>query len=104
MFIVHPYVRFNCTSEGHVHDGSCAAIGSVLTSHTMTPTPLQTRWGSFELVLAAKLLLREALLEPTNAYFVMVSESDVPLYPPAVVYRQILSEGRSRIDACGQEV
>ena len=55
-------------------------------------------------MLAAKLLLREALLEPTNAYFAMVSESDVPLYPPAVVYRQIIAEGRSRIDACGQEV
>lgn len=64
----------------------------------------QTRWGSFELVLAAKLLLREALLEPTNAFFVMVSESDVPLYPPSVVYRQITAEGRSRIDACGIEV
>lgn len=33
----------------------------------------------------------------------LLSESDVPLYPPSLIYQQIMHEQLSRIDACGNE-
>jgi len=41
-----------------------------------------------------------ALEEPLNQRFVLLSESDIPLYPPAVVWLQLMSEQKSRIHAC----
>ena len=41
-----------------------------------------------------------ALEEPLNQRFVLLSESDIPLYPPAVVWLQFMSERKSRIHAC----
>ena len=41
-----------------------------------------------------------ALEEPLNQRFVLLSESDIPLYPPAVVWLQLMSERKSRIHAC----
>jgi len=33
----------------------------------------------------------------------MLSESCVPLYPPAVVYQQLMWEKKSRINACDSD-
>lgn len=33
----------------------------------------------------------------------MLSESCAPLYPPAVVYQQLMYERRSRINACDSD-
>ena len=35
-----------------------------------------------------------------NKKFVLISESDVPLYPPQVFYMQLMMERTSRINAC----
>ncbi len=51
-------------------------------------------------LVAQVLLLRAGLADPLNQRFVMLSESCVPLYPPATVYWQLLSERRSRINTC----
>ena len=45
-------------------------------------------------------MLVAALGEHDNQRFVLLSESCVPLYPAATVWAQLLSEQRSRIDAC----
>lgn len=45
----------------------------------------------------------QALLNEDNAKFALVGDSSVPLYPPATVYAQMLSEGRSRLHACAQK-
>ncbi len=50
--------------------------------------PAQTRWGTSTLTIAFKLLLKEALTEPSNQRFVLLDESAVPLYPAAAVYLQ----------------
>ena len=47
-------------------------------------------------------MLREALKEPRNQRFLMLSDSGVPLYPPTVVWQQLMSESKSRIDACNR--
>ena len=66
----------------------------------MTPWSAQTRWGSSTLTVAFKLLLKTALLEPSNQRFVLLDESAVPLYPAAAVYLQLMGETKSRVAAC----
>lgn len=49
---------------------------------------------------AIRALLRAALAAPHNQQFLLLSESEVPLYPAAVVWRQLIGEDQSRINAC----
>jgi hypothetical protein len=49
---------------------------------------------------AARLLLRAALIDPLNLWFVLLSESTIPLVPAPLVWAQLLSERHSRVDAC----
>ena len=49
---------------------------------------------------AERRLLRAALQDPRNQRFVLLSESCAPLYPPHVIYLQLLGEARSRLNAC----
>lgn len=46
---------------------------------------------------------REALKDKLNQRFIMLSESCAPLYPPAVVYQQLMYERKSRINACDSD-
>jgi len=69
---------------------------------TSTPCGAQTWWGSPRVSIAERLLLREALKEPRNQRFLLLSDSDVPLYPPTVVWQQLMGEGKSRIDGCNR--
>ena len=61
---------------------------------------LQTAWGSPNNSVAERLMLREALKEPRNQLFVLLSDSGVPLYPPTAVYQHLMGISKSRIDAC----
>lgn len=45
-------------------------------------------------------LLREALKDPLNKRFVLLSETCNPLLPAATVYAQLMAESKSRINAC----
>jgi len=49
---------------------------------------------------ATRVLMSEAYRDPDNEWFVLLSESDVPLYDPFTFYRQLMSEPRSRVNAC----
>ena len=49
---------------------------------------------------ASRLLLRAALETPHNQQFLLLSEACVPLYPAQVVWQQLASEQRSRVNAC----
>lgn len=60
----------------------------------------QTRWGTHSLTIAIRALLKEALNDAQNQRFVLLSEWDIPLYPPRVVYLQLMAEYASRINAC----
>ena len=52
------------------------------------------------MVEAMRLLLSAALKNPLNQRFAFMDETTVPLYPPTVVYQQMMKEGVSRVDAC----
>ena len=60
----------------------------------------QTRWGTHSLTTSIRALLKEAVNDVQNQRFVLLSEWDIPLYPPRVVYLQLMAEQASRIDAC----
>ena len=51
-------------------------------------------------VEAEKLLLAQALSDPLNSRFVLLSETCVPLYPAPLVWAQLQGETRSRLNAC----
>ena len=57
-------------------------------------------WGTFALVDATRALMRAALQDSANQKLVLLSESGIPLYPPDTLYAQLMSEPRSRINAC----
>jgi hypothetical protein len=49
---------------------------------------------------AELVLLAAALQDPLNTKFLLVSDSSLPLYPPQLLWAQLMSEPVSRIDAC----
>ena len=51
---------------------------------------------------AEKLLLAQALSDPLNSRFMLLSETCVPLYPAPLVWAQLQGETRSRLNACHQ--
>ena len=61
---------------------------------------IETRWGDFSLTAATKALLKAAVANPLNQRFVLISESDIPLYDPLTFYMQLMSEETSRVSAC----
>ena len=68
------------------------------------PVHIKASWGGFELVDIAKALFGAALQDPANQKMVLLSESCLPLYPPTLTYAQLISEPKSRINACSNEV
>lgn len=63
---------------------------------------VRTVWGTHTLIDATRALMAAALTNPRAAKFVLLSESDIPLYSPLTVYAQLMSEPRSRINACNK--
>eukprot|EP00887_Chlorella_sp_A99_P002199 scaffold21.g2199.t1 len=76
--------------------------GSVFENRTLG-CRINPEWGSHDLVEAQRLLYRAALEDPLNSRFLLISESDVPLYPASLIWAQLMSENRSRIDSCTAE-
>ena len=66
----------------------------------MTSDALQVRWGEHSMVEALRALLRAALEDPANQRFQLLCEHTLPLQPPLLVYAQLMSEPRSRVNAC----
>ncbi len=52
---------------------------------------------------AERALLAAALSDPLNQRFVLLSDSCLPLYPPATIYLQLVAEQRSRVNACSNK-
>jgi hypothetical protein len=65
-------------------------FGSRLIKHRVAPA-----WGGPLLVVAARHLLWQAFRDPSNQRFLLLSESDVPLWHPLVTWRQLTSLDQS---------
>lgn len=61
---------------------------------------VKTSWGAHTLVEATRHLMWEAFKDPLNTRFLLLSESDIPLYDPLTMWQQLQSERRSRLDTC----
>lgn len=57
-------------------------------------------WGTHSLIDGLRALLAAALTNPRAVKFVLISESDIPLYSPLVLYKQLVGERLSRLNAC----
>ncbi|KAL4426018.1 hypothetical protein ABPG75_010034 [Micractinium tetrahymenae] len=66
----------------------------------LIPRRIPTGWGDISLVEATRNLLWEAFRDPLNQRFILLSESDIPLYDPLTLHQQLLAEGKSRVNAC----
>eukprot|EP00210_Caulerpa_lentillifera_P002762 g2641.t1 len=55
----------------------------------------------FRLDLAEFQLLKAALTDSQNQKFVLLSEACIPIHRPEVIYLQLISETKSRSNACG---
>ena len=71
---------------------------------TEVPGRVPLMLGHQPRTMATKKLLEKALQEPLNQRFVCLSEKSIPIYPPQTIYRQLLSETYSRINACNTKV
>ena len=79
-------------------DGRGASEGrQQLAIHAYPPS---TPPSSCSLVEATRNLLWEAFKDPQNTRFVLMSESDIPLYHPLTFYQQLMAEERSRVNSC----
>lgn len=74
---------------------------SIFHGHAI-PDRLETTWNSYNMTDAVRLMMRHALRDPLAQYFAVLSDTGVPLYPPTVVYTQLMAETRSRINACAE--
>jgi Core-2/I-Branching enzyme len=61
---------------------------------------VHTVWGTHTIIDATRALLAAALTNPRAEKFVLMSESDVPLYSPMALYTQTMAESKSRVNAC----
>eukprot|EP00884_Botryococcus_braunii_P021938 jgi/Botrbrau1/8428/Bobra.0237s0047.1 len=61
---------------------------------------IHAQWGTHELAEAMRNLMQEALEDPLTERLILLSESGIPLYPPHVIYQQLMGEKLSRINAC----
>ncbi|GAB4820324.1 hypothetical protein N2152v2_007370 [Parachlorella kessleri] len=67
---------------------------------SLIPHRTHARRQEHSLIDAERLLLAEALRDPLNQRFLLLSDTTLPLYGPALVYQQAMAETLSRMDAC----
>jgi len=56
---------------------------------------VQTNWGGISLIKATNNLLKAAYQDPTNEFFVLVSDSCIPMYDFDVTYNKLIKENKS---------
>lgn len=88
------------TLYAHVVPSAGAVPPSSLLYGRTTRKRLETVRFEHSMVRATKYMLEEALLDSRNQRFVVLSDSHIPLYPAALLYRQVLSEPLARVQAC----
>ncbi|ONI18402.1 hypothetical protein PRUPE_3G213600 [Prunus persica] len=60
---------------------------------------IQVVWGESSMIEAERLLLEEALYDPANQIFALLSDSCVPLYNFSYIYNYVMSSPRSFVDS-----
>ncbi|XP_062088297.1 glycosyltransferase BC10-like isoform X2 [Humulus lupulus] len=63
------------------------------------PNSIRVGWGESSMIQAERLLFAEALEDPANQRFVLLSDSCVPLYNFSYIYKYLMSSPRSFVDS-----
>ena len=63
--------------------------------------PVQAEWGKHSIIDAERKLVQASLRDPLNSFFILLSETHVPLYSAAATYLQLATAKHSRVHACG---
>lgn len=64
---------------------------------------VQTKWGDISLVKATLKLFKNAIADPTNKMFVLVSDSCIPIYNFDYIYNDIMSSQNNMIPFHSQQ-
>jgi len=59
------------------------------------PTHIETKWGDYSLVKAVNELIRVAVQDPTNKFFVLLCESSIPLHKFGPIYQFLFKNQKS---------
>ena len=68
----------------------------------LIPRRVEVAWGKASMIYAMRELIWFAFQDPRNTRFVLLSDSDVPIYGPMVFYHQLMAETKSRVDTSGR--
>lgn len=61
------------------------------------------KWGGMSQVIAIKSLVRAALLDERNVWFMLMSETCIPLVPFEKFYTTLMQNDKSVINACAMD-
>lgn len=84
-----------------VHNDKDTSLGELDRLARKVSPATKTGWASSGLVRATILLLREALKKRANTHFILLSNSEVPLYSFAELYEKVTSQSASRFHKMG---
>ena len=94
----HPQLWYDFLSDGngkcniYVHTKERDKLNQqFLIDHQITEH-IHTEWGSSNLLTATNALIKEALKDPTNKRFILVSESCIPLHFYNVIYELLFNQ------------
>lgn len=82
-----------------IYDGSIFQSKLIPAKYRVNAT-----WGGHSLIDATRVLFAASLSNPLVTKLFLVSESDIPLYGPDLLYSQLVSESKSRINGCNTTV
>ena len=83
----------------HPHVGFTFPVGSFFHGSEVR-NPVNVKWGGMSQVKGIKLLVKEALKDPLNEWFCLMSESCIPLLSFPKFRYSLLSFNKSIINAC----
>ncbi|KAK9842052.1 hypothetical protein WJX81_006318 [Elliptochloris bilobata] len=83
----------------HPPPGYSYSPGSVFAGLEV-PNRVTVMWAQYSVVEAERRLLQAALLDPLNQRFVLLSEACLPIYPPHLLWAQLMAEDKARVNAC----
>ncbi|PRQ52727.1 putative glycosyl transferase, family 14 [Rosa chinensis] len=85
------------SEPGFVFDGSTTR--SAFFFGRQLNNSIRVVWGESSMIEAERLLFEEALYDPANQRFVLLSDSCVPLYNFSYIYNYVMSSPKSFVDS-----
>lgn len=85
------------SEPGFVFDESTTR--SALFYHRQLKNSIKVAWGEASMIQAERLLFDEALQDPANQRFILLSDSCVPLYNFSYIYNYLMFSPRSFVDS-----